>query len=118
MEPFNVCELTMNLDDYVSKCVESLCTCANSATNFDEECRCQMLENFASKCLSLQPGVDISSWRFKYECRKCHMNFQFTVELNELLIFDIEGAINDISVVAKIVEFSLKFELFNGEILL
>ncbi|XP_065200216.1 hemocytin isoform X2 [Planococcus citri] len=67
-EPFNVCDLTINLDDYIPKCMESLCTCANSATNFDKECRCQIMESFASKCLSLEQGIDISSWRIKYEC--------------------------------------------------
>lgn len=85
-EPFNVCDLTINLDDYIPKCMESLCTCANSATNFDKECRCQIMESFASKCLSLEQGIDISSWRIKYECRKFGLYVPQGAELCKITI--------------------------------
>lgn len=75
LDPFNVCDYTMNINHQISKCYESVCTCASTSLDFDVDCRCSVLHNFAIKCLNSQPGVDISSWRLKFDCRELTLLF-------------------------------------------
>lgn len=68
--PFDKCDFTMNVDSHIDRCIESLCLCSTSdSVDFDKDCRCPVLQKFAEKCQFLQPGVDLSLWRLKYDCR-------------------------------------------------
>ena len=72
-DPFAKCDLTVDIAEAEATCYEMICPCATATEDFDKDCRCNILHQFATMCLSSQPGVDLSAWRLKYECREYKM---------------------------------------------
>nr|CAI5832157.1 unnamed protein product [Callosobruchus analis] len=65
------CARVLNMDFFISRCLESTCTCLQQSGNnhtAEEECRCQSLQSFVVDCLSADSSIDISDWRMQQDC--------------------------------------------------
>lgn len=69
-EPINRCEGAVNLNKFLSQCVEAICTCMEANVTDIEACRCQALLDVITQCQANKPGVDLNSWRMHHDCRK------------------------------------------------
>ncbi|XP_014469310.1 PREDICTED: hemocytin isoform X2 [Dinoponera quadriceps] len=61
------CSSVIDIDKFVSRCVESSCTCLRGNSSY-EDCRCQLLTGFVSECEAAVPGADLSDWRRIHDC--------------------------------------------------
>lgn len=64
---FDACSVIIDLDRFVSCCVENACSCLR-ANNSYEDCRCRLLTSFVSECEAAAPGTDLSYWRTVHDC--------------------------------------------------
>ncbi|XP_057325268.1 hemocytin-like isoform X2 [Microplitis mediator] len=64
---FTVCENVLELNKYISRCIETTCNCLNENITY-EQCRCRTLESFVSECQAADRNVDLSSWRGIQNC--------------------------------------------------
>ncbi|XP_053978189.1 hemocytin [Hylaeus volcanicus] len=62
-----VCSNIVNLDKFVSHCMESTCNCLRSNHTYDE-CRCRLLTSFVTECQASDLNIDLSTWRSTHDC--------------------------------------------------
>ena len=53
----------------MSECVDKMCSCLDEGRP-EEECKCQVLEDYVKQCLKVQPDADIDEWRRTSKCGK------------------------------------------------
>ncbi|KOX75564.1 Hemocytin [Melipona quadrifasciata] len=61
------CSSIVNLEKFISGCVESTCNCLRSNLTYDD-CRCRSLTSFVSECQAGDLNVDLSTWRSTHDC--------------------------------------------------
>ncbi|KAG8238940.1 hypothetical protein J437_LFUL000778, partial [Ladona fulva] len=78
--PFKMCNMVIDIDKFISQCVETTCACLeekkNNALkedvvlepNWENECRCDALLSFATQCKEIEPSFDLSEWRTIHSC--------------------------------------------------
>ncbi|XP_075237780.1 hemolectin [Lycorma delicatula] len=71
--PLSECEGIVNIDRFLSQCVESLCTClesnsANNSVDVTEKCRCDALLSFVTECRTIKPNINLATWRVVNNC--------------------------------------------------
>ncbi|XP_078043521.1 hemolectin [Augochlora pura] len=64
---FAMCSDILNLDKFVSCCMESTCNCLRSNQTYDE-CRCRALTSFVTECQAGDLDIDLSTWRSTHDC--------------------------------------------------
>ncbi|KAL6266408.1 hypothetical protein P5V15_003260 [Pogonomyrmex californicus] len=66
----DVCSTIVNVDRFVSCCIESMCSCLHTSNSSYEDCRCRLLTSFVGECeAAAGPGKDLlSDWRTVYDC--------------------------------------------------
>ncbi|RZC42307.1 hemocytin, partial [Asbolus verrucosus] len=65
------CSKVINIDAFVSRCIETTCDCLQAAANnrtAEEECRCNALQTCVMDCLTAEPNTDLSDWRMQLDC--------------------------------------------------
>ncbi|XP_026667953.1 hemocytin isoform X2 [Ceratina calcarata] len=62
-----VCSNVVDLERFVSGCMESICNCLRSNRTSDD-CRCRLLTSFVTECQASDFNVDLSSWRSTHDC--------------------------------------------------
>lgn len=70
---FAPCARVLDLDSFVSRCLETTCTCLEAAAGSkeaEEKCRCLALQSFVVDCLTTNSDLEFIDWRMKYDCRK------------------------------------------------
>lgn len=68
--PFLQCKVAVNIDNFISQCLETACACLQSPEMDLDICRCKILESFVTECHMVNSSVDLSSWRIQQDCRK------------------------------------------------
>lgn len=63
-----VCLGVVNLDKFVSRCLETACTCLQSNSTFDD-CRCRIITSFVTECQANDQDIDLSNWRNIHNCQ-------------------------------------------------
>lgn len=63
----DACSTVVDINKFVSSCVENLCICLHGNNSY-EDCRCQLLTTFVSKCEAAVPSADLSDWRRIHDC--------------------------------------------------
>ncbi|RZF42331.1 hypothetical protein LSTR_LSTR016166 [Laodelphax striatellus] len=82
--PLAICGNVINVDKYLSQCVESICNCLEGQTPVTgsetvrvntsilstgvEKCKCDALLEFVTECQESNPAVDVSNWRIVNNC--------------------------------------------------
>lgn len=77
-ESFARCASAINVDHFISKCLETACEClkGESLTNtgdvdkMKDACSCSILQNFVSACLAADETIYLDSWRSIHNCYK------------------------------------------------
>lgn len=72
-QSFEACSSVMDIDVFVSKCLETACNCIEAAggnSTAEDKCRCESLQSFVVDCMSCNPDVDLTDWRMQNDCRK------------------------------------------------
>ncbi|XP_070162344.1 hemocytin isoform X2 [Polyergus mexicanus] len=66
----DACSAIVDLDRFVSRCVESVCSCLHSSNNSYENCRCRLLTSFVGECeAAADSGTNLLiDWRTVYDC--------------------------------------------------
>ncbi|XP_071561739.1 hemocytin [Temnothorax nylanderi] len=66
----DACSAVVDVDRFVSRCVESMCSCLSTSNSSYEGCRCLLLTSFVGECeAAIGPGADqLSDWRTAYDC--------------------------------------------------
>ncbi|KZC09215.1 Hemocytin [Dufourea novaeangliae] len=62
-----VCSNIVDLEKFVSRCMESTCNCLRSNHTFND-CRCRSLTSFVTECQAGDLNIDLSTWRSTYDC--------------------------------------------------
>lgn len=65
--PLAMCSNIVDLNKFVSRCIESTCNCLRSNHTYDE-CRCRTLTSFITECQAGDLNIDLSTWRSIYDC--------------------------------------------------
>lgn len=68
---FAQCGGVVSVEKYISRCIETACSCLQATKSTEAGCRCQALLGFVTQCTAADPSVDLSSWRVQHDCRKC-----------------------------------------------
>lgn len=63
----DACSTVLDLDRFVSRCVETACSCLRGNSSY-EDCRCHLLTSFVSECEAAAPKADLSDWRTIHDC--------------------------------------------------
>lgn len=66
-EMFSICSKSVNIDHYISRCVETACDCLKAAGN-DNSCKCNLLKTFVTECMAADSSVHLDTWRTKFDC--------------------------------------------------
>lgn len=69
-EPLNQCGHHEHIEDFVMKCVESICSCSENSVNDFSECRCKAISGLVTQCYISNSTVEISDWRILHDCRR------------------------------------------------
>lgn len=67
-EPLNQCGENQNIEDFVMKCVESICSCSENSVNEFSECRCKAISGLVTQCYITNSSVELSDWRILHDC--------------------------------------------------
>jgi hypothetical protein len=67
---FAQCEAVVNVDKFISHCIETACSCLQAANSTESGCRCQALLGFVTQCTAADSSIDLSSWRVQHDCRE------------------------------------------------
>lgn len=70
-----MCEKSVDMDKFTSKCIESACECLRASKNAemsgkppDHRCKCSILQGFVRECLAADDKVHLDTWRSAYDC--------------------------------------------------
>ncbi|XP_015177061.1 PREDICTED: hemocytin [Polistes dominula] len=64
---FAICSDVVDLEKFLSRCLETACTCLRSKSTYDD-CRCRTLTTFVTECQANNQNIDLSTWRNIYDC--------------------------------------------------
>ncbi|XP_034943572.1 hemocytin, partial [Chelonus insularis] len=64
---FSMCHNVLDIDKYISRCLETTCICLNENKTVDD-CRCRALNSFTAECQSRDFTFDLSIWRSIHNC--------------------------------------------------
>ncbi|XP_076276507.1 hemolectin isoform X2 [Lasioglossum baleicum] len=64
---FAMCSNILDLDKFVSRCMECTCNCLRSNHTYDD-CRCRALTSFITECQAGDLNIDLSTWRSSHDC--------------------------------------------------
>lgn len=77
-EVFAPCAKTINIDHFISRCLETACECLTNSvssnstieTNLKERlsCKCSILQSFITECMASDENIHLDTWRFKNDC--------------------------------------------------
>ncbi|XP_059615285.1 hemocytin [Phlebotomus argentipes] len=74
-ETFSVCEKSMDIEKFTSKCIETACECLRSSKSSEtsgkspaHRCKCSILQGFVRECLAADDKVHLDTWRSTYDC--------------------------------------------------
>ncbi|VVC41699.1 Hypothetical protein CINCED_3A025143 [Cinara cedri] len=67
-EPLNQCGLHANIEEFVMKCVENICSCSENSVNDFSECRCKAISGLVTQCYVSNSTVELSDWRILHDC--------------------------------------------------
>lgn len=66
---FGKCHKAVNYKQFANNyCLEAACDCLLKNNGDAAACKCNMLESFVKKCLSVNPLVQLSTWRAVHQC--------------------------------------------------
>ncbi|XP_067647324.1 hemocytin isoform X2 [Eurosta solidaginis] len=65
---FVKCNKAVNYKQFVSKCMETTCECLRAHPGEDNTCKCNALQDFVSKCLTINPNIQLNLWRAVQQC--------------------------------------------------
>lgn len=65
---FVKCNKAVNYKQFVSKCMESTCECLRAHPGEDNTCKCNALQDFVAKCLTINPNIQLNLWRAVQQC--------------------------------------------------
>ncbi|KAL0131073.1 hypothetical protein PUN28_002574 [Cardiocondyla obscurior] len=65
----NACSAAVDINRFISHCVESVCSCLQTSNSSYEDCRCRLLTSFVGECGAARGSDDqLSDWRTAYDC--------------------------------------------------
>lgn len=85
-EAFKTCGKAVNIDRFISKCLETACECLLSSSspkslvassqvlvphtplNDVNKCKCAMLQNYVEECLAADENIHLDTWRSVHDC--------------------------------------------------
>lgn len=76
-EQFAPCVKAVNVDNFVSRCLETACDClkakevngsSSTSANAANACKCSILQSFVTECMAANENVHLDIWRSKHEC--------------------------------------------------
>ncbi|XP_046866604.1 hemocytin-like [Drosophila willistoni] len=65
---FDACSKSVNIQDYLDKCVESACQCLQINNGAEGNCRCDLLQQYVRQCLAVNPHLQLTTWRSVHRC--------------------------------------------------
>jgi hypothetical protein len=65
---FAQCRGVVNVERYVSHCIETTCSCLQATNSIEAGCQCQALLGFVLECTAADSSVDLSTWRVQHNC--------------------------------------------------
>lgn len=67
---FAACGKSVNIDHFISRCVETTCDCLEKSKEPSDadSCKCSLLQNFATECMAADASVHLDTWRSTYDC--------------------------------------------------
>ncbi|ALC44456.1 Hml, partial [Drosophila busckii] len=66
---FGMCHKAVNYKQFSNNyCLEAACDCLQANNGDASACKCSILESFVKKCLSVNPLVQLSTWRAVHQC--------------------------------------------------
>lgn len=77
-ETFARCRTAINIDQFISKCLETACDCIRGESSAivgygdssKDSCSCSILQNFVSDCLATDGTIYLDNWRSVHGCYK------------------------------------------------
>lgn len=76
-ESFSQCKNAVDIEHFISKCLETTCDCLNagsgnaeSFSNTKGACKCSILQSFVSECLAADESIHLDTWRSIHGCYK------------------------------------------------
>lgn len=75
-EVFKVCDKAVDINKFISRCLETACDCllksSNSSTSpttaVQKQCKCSMLSGLVTECLAADDQVHLDTWRTVHDC--------------------------------------------------
>lgn len=79
-ESFKPCVKAVDIDRFVSKCLETACDCLKGSYGSNQPkgsvkgsseakaCKCSMLQNFVVECMSSAENIQLDTWRSVHSC--------------------------------------------------
>lgn len=68
-EAFASCSKAVNPDQFIQKCLETACNCLKSKSfNEQGQCKCSILQNYVTECMTNDDTIEFDTWRTKFEC--------------------------------------------------
>ncbi|KAH8270632.1 hypothetical protein KR018_012544 [Drosophila ironensis] len=66
---FARCHKAVNYKQFLNNyCLEAVCDCMLANNGDSSACKCNILESFVKKCLSVNPSVQLTTWRAVSQC--------------------------------------------------
>ncbi|XP_037900754.1 hemocytin [Glossina fuscipes] len=65
---FLKCGKSVNYKQFVSKCMETTCECLKASNGDAKSCKCNLLQDFVKKCLTVNPNIQLDTWRAVHMC--------------------------------------------------
>ncbi|XP_050525527.1 hemocytin [Daktulosphaira vitifoliae] len=77
-QPLSRCGDFVNIDEFIMKCVEKICSCSENSANDASECRCKAISGLVTQCYTMNSSVELSDWRLLHDCPvNCHAPFVY-----------------------------------------
>ncbi|EDW29183.1 GL18548 [Drosophila persimilis] len=67
---FGACSVSVNIQDFLSRCVENTCECLKANAGAEGSCRCDLLQQFVGQCLAVNRHLQLTSWRSVHRCNQ------------------------------------------------
>lgn len=66
-DPFTKCHSSVDPSVFMKGCVASTCDCLREGKD-EEECRCQALTHYVTRCLEMDSTIKLDDWRIVSKC--------------------------------------------------
>lgn len=66
-DPFTKCHSSVDPSVFMKGCVASTCDCLREGKG-EEECRCQALTHYVTRCLETDSTIKLDDWRIVAKC--------------------------------------------------